>query len=139
MEINEEKWVERTIKSLQYNREDDIRMYLIELIDMNWVERKVIYTIGDQDFNIKKRINYMSMPLYQQYIFNFINSKVLTMDRSIELMETVTSALERLKDDGYMFRVLDFIFGTNQAGNKQFRLMIYHKDDIIDWEKIFTI
>ena len=137
-QINEmEKWVERAMKSLKYEREEDIRMYLVELLDMGWVETKTRYDMGDENFVLKSRIHYMKNPVYLQYNFEFSNTKVLTMDRSIELLEVITTAVERLKDDGYIFKILNFAIGKEQSSH--FKLSIFHKDDVVPWENIFTI
>ena len=132
-------WRRRTVQKLEYTREQEIRMYLVELLDMNWIEHMVVHDIIDGDFQLKNRINYLRNPIYQCYMFDFTNKKILSMNKTIELMESITSALERLREDGFMFKIFNFTIGSDQSGRKRFTIVIYHRDDIVPWEDIFVI
>jgi hypothetical protein len=210
-----DKWIGRAIKSAEdrgeFNREEDIKMYLIEMCDMSWVLNNITHHIKDEDFNLKGRINYLGGGLYHQYLFEFTNTKILTMDRTIELLESLTSAVdlnnvksyfvdlfdlgwrlsntefgicdedfelldqveyiheplyikytitltyhkthsmstlieilgsltssfERMKDDGYLVDLIDMTLGKTQKGNKKVIIQIYNTKNVVPFEIIF--
>lgn len=137
------EWFDRVMRSVKYDREEDIRGYLLDLTDSKWIERPVKIGLCSDDFELDtNKQTYKNKPLYKSYTFTFTNRTDHSIDRTIEVMNTMTAAMERLKDAGYNFRLLDFILGKSQklrstSYNEKIQIEIYHKDDIVPLNIIF--
>lgn len=134
----EQRWVSRVKRSVKFDIENDIKEYFSEWIEeMHWVQGPTEYSICGGDFELGNQSDYTRNPVYKEYTFNFINKKILSMNRTLETMGVLTGILERLKNDGFMFRLLNLTLGKEQKGHKCLRISIYHTDDIIPWDIVF--
>lgn len=131
------KWVARVRKSIKYENEKDIKMYFIELIDIFWEISSITYGLCGVNFELEEQATYVRSPLYKVYTFTFVNHKIHTMERIIEIMEEITSAMERLKDDGFLFRLKDLTLGKDQIGKKKIIIEILHTKDFVPFDIVF--
>jgi hypothetical protein len=131
-----ENWVEDAKFDLSYNREDDIRSYFLELLDLNFEEEPVELSICDDEFKIGNRMDYVNKNLFQSYEFRWTTRRIHNMDTITEIMDTISESVQRLRDTGYHFRIMDLTLGKNHRV-KTLEVILYHTDDKINWERIF--
>jgi hypothetical protein len=139
-----EAWRPTLIKSLTFERDEDIKSYFIELFDEGWEldDAATEHIIGDKNFRIDKdsRMSYVDEPLYKQYEISLTCTNNLKYKKNkffaFDTLEIITTGIERFKDDGYNLIILDMTIGV-QNPTETLTITFYHKDDIIPWEKIF--
>lgn len=129
-------WEKEIVSQLKYERGEELSFYFLELLDLNWTEDKVLETISGEDFKIdNQRLTYLKNPLYQTYVLRFTTGRLHSMNVFIEIMDIITESLERIKSDGYVFKVIDLSLGRKKE--KIFEVAFYHPDDKVDFELIF--
>jgi hypothetical protein len=130
------QWEKEVVSQLKYDRAEDLSLFFIELLDLNWIEDKVLETVSGEDFKLDpQRMSYLKNPLYQTYVLRFKTGRLHSMNVFIEIMDIITESLERIRDDGYVFKVIDLSLGRKKE--KIFEVAIYHSDDKVDFESIF--
>ena len=148
-------WSIDLTQRLSYDRYHEIKEFFLELTDVGGAFIVATHDglpsntgIVDKDFRLSsKRIDYTDEPLYKVYLvkirFNELSSKMENskdvdedIKRTIDFFTEIPEALNRLNDFGYKFIIHDAQF-TKSRGII-FDIMIYHVDDVIPFEKIFT-
>jgi hypothetical protein len=131
-----ENWISDAQEGLTYDRTSDIRSYFLELLDLNFEEEPVELSICDDEFTVKDRMIYVNKDLYQSYKFRWTTRRIHNMNTITEIMDTISEAVQRLRDSGYSFRIMDLTLGKNHRV-KIFEVIFYHSDDKIGFERIF--
>jgi len=131
-----ENWTLDAREGLTYDRTEDIRSYFLELLDLNFEEEPVDFSICDDSFTLGNRVEYVNKDLYQSYKFRWTTRRIHNMDTITEIMDTISEAIQRLRDSGYSFRIMDLTLGKNHRV-KVFEVIFYHSDDKIGFERIF--
>ena len=153
--INESlDWVVNAASSLSYNRDAEIQEFFLELSDLGGQFKGVknqTHSIVDKNFLLKDRINYVSEPLYQSYLvrirFNDLANTIsrggidVEMEKTIDFFNELDDAFNHLKDFGYKFilRAIEFKPRMTISDDSiMIDVVVYHPEDIVPWEKIFT-
>lgn len=138
-----EGWQLSLRKELDYKRENDIREYFEELLDIGLTEDTFRQRMCDSTFFIEdKRLTYNSKSLYPRYTFKLKSeSRKFDSDGIIELMQDITEFLERLRGNGYKVHIDELNIIDSKTKDKRmkviFEFSVYHPDDEIPWEMIF--
>lgn len=132
-----EGWQTSLKKELLYDREDDIRLFFINLFDLGWIELPVKHRICGSNFDVDdNRIFYDNNSLYPRYTFILESNKSETsMNNVIELVGDIDEILERIRLEGYVFNVEQMVI----TPKGRIEISIYHEDDVIPCEMIFII
>ena len=135
------KWSDRVMRSVDY-KDNTIRMYFTDLTDSGWKELPIKHELCGINFELDEKTHYKEKRLYKKFIFTFTCHADHSMDRTVEVMESLTSAMERLKDDGYNFKLVDLILGDSKklsktSYNEKIQIEIFHKKDYVPFEIIF--
>jgi len=152
--INEARWFELAVMRSEYNRDDELREFFLELVDLGGRIlgiRNATHTLVDENFEIKNRIDYNNKPLYKAYTlrlrFEDLSISIKNgntdkqMDSTIEFFNEFDDALMSIKDFGYKFKIKKIIFEptmVNQRDGIMFDIVMYHPEDTIPWEHIFA-
>ena len=156
---------------LDYNKETAIRQHLAEMIDIGWIEDRVdldittskfdanmdyVYNLALDDeklLDYKNKLDdpvvsvfsedeYKKNPFYEEYTFSFSSEKMFSIEEAVEMMDSLSSAIERLKDDGFVVNVNRLSFNgrlpkgvvVSALTAHQFKISMYHIDDIVSYE-----
>jgi hypothetical protein len=150
LESINESWFESAIIRSDYNRDDEIREFFLELTDLGGRVvgiRNATHTIVDDNFELKNRINYLEKPLYKAYTlglrFEELSQSISNtnvdneMSKTIDFFNELDDALMNIKDFGYKFKLKKFTFEPKDNGIS-FNIVLYKPEDVIPWEHIFT-
>ena len=118
---------------LSFNRKDSIEEVFYELMD-NGYHVRISQELYDDEFNYPgKKIDFLSdnKNLYEGYKVAFNNNSThpMDIDKIIENQEEEIIILKRLRDMGFVMRVVMSSHPT---------ISLYHEDDIISKNLIFT-
>ncbi len=154
--ILESSWIDVALSNLDYNRDEEIIEFFQELLDLGG---KIIgikgltHTILDGEFELKKRIEYSTKPLYQVYTFRLRFDELCTsiyrsdIDKKMGLISNFfvefSESISHLVGYGFIFKLKGFkfdpsLFNSNDDKPVTFDIQMYHKEDIVPWEYIFA-
>ena len=152
--INEARWFELAVMRSEYNRDDELREFFLELVDLGgkiFGIRNATHTIVDENFEIKNRIDYTNKPLYKAYTLRLRFEELSTimsrdlnnqMSGTINFFGEFSESLTKFQDFGYNFKIKKMVFDPNDRdssnGGIMFDIVMYHNEDIIPWEHIFA-
>lgn len=151
LEILNENWVANAIIKSSYDRDDEIREFFLELVDLGGEFKSVknaSHTLLDKNFTLKDRINYVTDPVYQGYLirirFEHLSNVIksgdsdLEMEKTIDFFNELDDSFYKIKNFGYKFKLRKISFDVNNEDSIMVDVLIYHPEDIVPWEKIFT-
>ncbi len=144
-----ENWVANAVMKSSYDRDDEIREFFLELVDIGGEFKSVknsSHTLIDKNFKLLDRINYITDPLYQSYLIRIRFEQLLNiikagdsdfeMEKTIDFFNELDDSFYKMKNFGYKFKLRKISFDLDSE--IMVDVIVYHPDDIVPWEKIFT-